>query len=153
MLYPWSHFISKFYIFRGLPLTALNWNFYFGLYTAHSENKFILNKLMTVCYWKLVQGTMKPSFSLLRAKSCGNCVFPPANVRVFVAVKVILTHLPTVRYRRILYSIYQEKNASCVRENAILYKFAVLLIHLWLSCVSKDFNVYVYCWNKSILEL
>jgi len=50
MLYPWSHFISQFYIFRGLPLTALNWNFYFGLYTANSENKFILNKFMTVCY-------------------------------------------------------------------------------------------------------
>ena len=91
------------------PLTALNWNFYFGLYTAHSENKFILNKLMTVCYWKLVQGTMKPSFSSLKAKSYGNCVFPPANMRVFVAVKVILTHLLTIRYRRILYSIYLEK--------------------------------------------
>ena len=46
---PMVHFISHFYIFHGLPLRALNWNFYFGLYTAHSENKFILNKLiMTV---------------------------------------------------------------------------------------------------------
>lgn len=42
---PMVHFISQFYIFHGLPLRALNWNFYFGLYTAHSENKFILNSL------------------------------------------------------------------------------------------------------------
>ena len=83
----------QFYIFHGLPLIALNWNFYFGLYSTHSKNKFILYKLMTACYWKLVQGTMEPSFSPSKVKSWGNCIFPPANMRIFVAVKVISTHI------------------------------------------------------------
>lgn len=69
MLYLWSHFISQFYIFHGLPLTVLNWNFYFGLFVLHilRTNLFSINSWLCAAenwykeHWSQVSVPPRPS--------------------------------------------------------------------------------------------
>jgi hypothetical protein len=78
---------------------------------------------------------MKLSSPSLRSSPVIVMVMPPANSGKSVALKVILTSLQTIRFRRILYSIFQGKQLQFVAweiwciltENLLVFKRVVLL--------------------------
>jgi hypothetical protein len=70
-------------------------------------------------------------------------IIPPVNMGISAAVKVILMHLSALKYRRILYSIFQEKVYRVVQT---LPTYAVSDLHNFKNSAKfENSNIFELC--------